>query len=84
VIKKLYNYYGNKIVTRNGFECAIEILLKLIYINTTITEIPMVLDTGKRYGKSKMKILKTIIGYFAIFFLKGGWKRQVSAYCKKG
>lgn len=78
VLKRLYKHFGKGIIERTGFECAVELLLKLIYIRATISEIPMVLDTAKRHGKSKMKVLKTIKGYFVLFNCRKAWKRQAS------
>jgi hypothetical protein len=37
--------------------------MKAINCNAKIIEVPMVLKSSKRKGKSKMKILKTIIDY---------------------
>jgi hypothetical protein len=36
----------------------------------------MVLDTKLRVGKSRMKILKTIRGYYALWKLQGKWKEM--------
>ncbi len=62
-IKKRYN----DIIKEKGFICMIEILLKAISLNAQIIEVPMVLYSERRKGKSKMKKLKTIFEY--ILFL---------------
>ena len=51
------------LITEKGFICMLEILMKAINCNAKIIEVPMVLKSSKRKGKSKMKILKTIIDY---------------------
>lgn len=76
VIRKLQKHYGPAILERNGFESMIELLLKMLYLQTTISEVPMLLDTSRRKGKSKMKILKTIYGYLTLWKDKGKWISQ--------
>lgn len=73
IVKQLQIYYGNSIIERKGFECMIELLLKLIYLNARISELAMVLDTSKRMGKSKMKIARTIYGYLVLFKHRRKW-----------
>jgi dolichol-phosphate mannosyltransferase len=58
-IKKNYN----SIISEKGFVCMFEILLKAIRLNASIIEVPMVLRSMNRKGKSKMKIFKTMIQY---------------------
>lgn len=67
VLKTLQQIYGDQIIDHSGFECMLELLIKLINNHITISEVPMVLDTSLRIGKSKMKILRTIFGYFSLF-----------------
>ena len=51
------------IIKEKGFICMLEILLKSIHCNAKIIEVPMILHSAKRKGKSKMKIFKTMKGY---------------------
>ena len=44
----------------------LEILLKSIKVNAKIIEVPMMLYSANRKGKSKMKVWKTFKGYFKI------------------
>jgi dolichol-phosphate mannosyltransferase len=74
VIKKLQSYYGPKIIERAGFESMIEILLKMIHLQVSISEVPMLLDTTLRTGKSKMNIMRTIWGYLTIMKDKNRWQ----------
>jgi glycosyltransferase involved in cell wall biosynthesis len=52
-----------KIVSEKGFICAFELLLKSIEQGAKIIEVPMILQSHKRKGKSKMKIVKTSWAY---------------------
>ena len=44
ILKKLQSHYGVRIIKPSGFECAVEILIKLSKINARIVEVPMMLD----------------------------------------
>lgn len=65
---KLNSRYPNAIVTCKGFDCAAEIIVKAVKEKLTISEIPFNVDWGRRKGKSKMKIVKTSMAYFRLFF----------------
>jgi dolichol-phosphate mannosyltransferase len=78
VIHRLQAHYGERILEQTGFECMVEMLIKMIQIDTTISEIPMVLDTQLRVGKSNMKIIRTILGYFACALKMGRWRAEKS------
>lgn len=67
VIGKLQQRYGTRIIESNGFECAVEMLYKLSLVKARIVEVPMKLDFSSRKGKTKMRILRTIRGYFRLF-----------------
>ncbi len=72
-LKKLQAIYGPEIVERSGFECMVEMTMKMVSLEITISEVPMVLDTHARVGKSRMKIAKTIRGYLRLWLLKRKW-----------
>jgi dolichol-phosphate mannosyltransferase len=72
---KLQAYYGPAILERRGFECMVELLLKMIYLRMTISEVPMLLDTSLRTGKSKMNVTRTISGYLALSRRTSEWHR---------
>ncbi len=67
---KTIKEHNNKIISEKGFICMLEILLKAIKINAKIIEVPMVLYSSNRKGKSKMKIWKTIRGYLLFILFK--------------
>lgn len=84
-ISSFYRLYGvsllrkikannSAIISERGFICMLEILVKAIYQNAAIVEIPMVLHSKKRIGRSKMKITKTTWEYLK-FFMKS--KRSI-------
>ena len=74
VLLRLQDRYGPGIVERAGFESMVEMLVKMVHLKMAISEVPMVLDTTLRAGKSKMKVMKTVIGYLSLYRLKGRWR----------
>jgi dolichol-phosphate mannosyltransferase len=61
------------LIKESGFICMLEILAKAIECEATLIEVPMVLQTAKRQGKSKMKLVYTMSQYFT-FLLKRKFK----------
>lgn len=72
-LKKLQAIYGEEIIERSGFECMVEMTMKMVNLQLTISEVPMLLDTQARVGRSRMKIMRTIRGYLSLWFLKKKW-----------
>ena len=69
IIKKIHK--NNKtIISELGFISMLEILMKSIKENATIIELPMILYSKKRVGRSKMKILKTSLAYLRFLILR--------------
>jgi dolichol-phosphate mannosyltransferase len=79
VINKLQDRYGSEIIQLPGYECMVELLLKLVNMGTTISEIPMILDANQRVGKSKMKIIRTILGYLRVWKYRKRWRELAAS-----
>ncbi|HWY13425.1 MAG TPA: glycosyltransferase family 2 protein [Bacteroidia bacterium] len=58
------------IITEYGFICMLEILVKAMKQGAKIIEVPMMLRSKKRVGKSKLKVLKTTMAYFRFLLFK--------------
>jgi dolichol-phosphate mannosyltransferase len=56
--------YGEKLVQEAGFACKAELLAKLSALGARVEEVEVDLDWTRRAGKSKMPVLKTIVGYW--------------------
>ncbi|MFM7023277.1 MAG: glycosyltransferase family 2 protein [Flavobacteriales bacterium] len=69
LLRRIKNKYP-QLITENGFICKLEILMKAVKTGVKIVEVPMLLQSTKRKGKSKMKILKTSIEYLRFAFFK--------------
>lgn len=59
--------YGQRFIEERGFVCVVEMLLKFGMLKAHISEVPFRLDGNLRQGNSKMKVLRTIRGYLALF-----------------
>jgi dolichol-phosphate mannosyltransferase len=72
ILRRLQSRFGPGIIQFAGFECMVELLLKLVLIKATISEVEMQLDWSGRRGKSKMRVLPAVMGYMRL--LRAGWK----------
>jgi dolichol-phosphate mannosyltransferase len=61
VLKKAFETYGQDFVSRDGFECMVDILLKLRRLPVIFGEAPMILRYDLKVD-SKMRLLKTSAG----------------------
>jgi glycosyltransferase involved in cell wall biosynthesis len=73
---RLQECYGARIVERAGFESMVELVMKMTYLGMSISELPMVLDSSRRAGRSKLNVRRTAIGYLALFRYKRSWQRH--------
>lgn len=78
VIRHLQAIFGSGIIESKGFEGVVEILMKMVSLKISISEIPQILDTSQRKGKSKMKILKTIFQFLLLLKHKYRWQAMVN------
>jgi len=62
LLRKIKAAQGSLII-EPGFLCMIEILIKAIKAQAQIIEVPMVLYSARRKGKSKMKLISTSFSY---------------------
>jgi dolichol-phosphate mannosyltransferase len=79
VLARMQHVFGPGIVERVGFESMVEMVMKMAMMKITISEVAMLLDSSRRKGKSKMKIMRTIVGYLVLWRYKKGWQRQLAA-----
>jgi dolichol-phosphate mannosyltransferase len=77
-LRRLQECYGERIVERAGFESMVEIVMKMMRLGMSISELPMVLDTSLREGKSKLNTRRTIMGYLSLYGRKREWQEQAS------
>jgi glycosyltransferase involved in cell wall biosynthesis len=78
-LRRLQECYGERIIERAGFESMVEVVMKMMYLGMSISELPMVLDTSLREGASKLNTRRTIIGYLSLYGRKRAWQERASA-----
>ena len=76
---KQINDNNTNIIEQPGFICMFEILLKSIEEKAKVIEIPMILKSDIRKGKSKMKIFSNSISYIKFLLT---YKSQRKAFSK--
>ena len=77
-LMRLQRAFGPGILERTGFESMVEMVMKMTMLRITISEVAMLLDSSRRKGKSKMKLMRTIAGYLALWQCKRGWLEQLA------
>jgi dolichol-phosphate mannosyltransferase len=60
VLRKALETYGDSFVDSGGFQCMVDILLKLRKLDVVFGEAPLLLRYDLKQGESKMRIAKTI------------------------
>lgn len=83
-VRRLQECYGDAIIERAGFESMVEVVMKMIYLGMAISEVPMVLDTTLRVGKSKLNTRRTAMGYMSLFRRKRAWRERASPAQERG
>ncbi|MGZ5698056.1 MAG: glycosyltransferase family 2 protein [Usitatibacter sp.] len=76
-LHRLQAAFGPGIVERAGFESMVEMVMKMALLRLGISEVAMQLDSSLRKGKSKMKVMRTIVGYLALWRCKPRWAAQM-------
>ena len=74
---KMQRVFGPEILERTGFESMVEMVMKITMLKLSLSEVAMELDSSLRKGKSKMKVLQTIIGYLVLWNYKHGWIKKL-------
>lgn len=77
---KMQHVFGPGILERVGFESMVEMVMKIVMLKMTLSEVAMELDSSLRKGKSKMKVLRTIKGYLALWKYKKVWTEKLEKF----
>jgi len=66
VLKAAVARYRREFINEEGFQCMVDILLKLRRMELRFAEVPLVLRYDLKAGKSKMKVVRTIFKTLAL------------------
>jgi dolichol-phosphate mannosyltransferase len=75
VLRKAIATYGDSFVAASGFECMLDMLLKLSTMNVMFGEVPFVLRYDLKRGASKLRVARTILRSLALLvrYRLQGW-----------
>jgi dolichol-phosphate mannosyltransferase len=68
VLREAVLRYRQEFINQGGFQCMVDILLKLSRMNLRFGEVPLVLRYDRKAGKSKMKVFRTIYRTLVLLF----------------
>jgi len=68
VLRQAVERYRAEFINQEGFQCMVDILLKLSRLGLRFGEVPFVLRYDRKGGKSKMKVFRTAYGTLALLF----------------
>ncbi|MGH7340473.1 MAG: glycosyltransferase [Candidatus Rokuibacteriota bacterium] len=66
VLRDAFRRYGDDFVNQQGFQCMVDILLKLRQLDLIFREVPLILRYDLKQGASKMKVARTIAQSLAL------------------
>ena len=64
-LQQAYSQYGDTLVDQDGFQCMVDILLKLRKLPLIFGEVPLILRYDLKRGQSKMRMMKTSMNTLA-------------------
>jgi len=68
LLKRLHYTSNDNIIESNTFTASLELLLKTVRLGGIVSEIPILLDYGRKGGASKMRVFSTILSYLMLLF----------------
>ena len=66
VLRQAVERYRQEFINQDGFQCMVDILLKLSRMKLRFAEVPLILRYDKKEGKSKMKVFRTALRTLAL------------------
>jgi dolichol-phosphate mannosyltransferase len=73
-LHKAYREYGESLVDQDGFQCMVDMLLKLRRLPLIFGEVPLTLRYDLKRGASKMRLVKTSVRTLGLL-----WRRRTAA-----
>ncbi len=66
VLRDAFERYRQEFINEEGFQCMVDILLKLRPLHLRFGEVPLTLRYDRKSGKSKMKVARTVFKTLAL------------------
>ena len=70
VLKHGISHYGDRFLDQDGFQCMVDLLLKLRTLSLVFGEVPLILRYDLKRSNSKMKLLQTSIRTLHLLFIR--------------
>ncbi len=77
LLRKAADFFGENLLTSMGFSCMVELLVKCAVVGAEIDEVPIKFDYGLKEGASKIRFMRTILGYVKLGF---AMRRHLNQY----
>jgi len=74
-LQQAYSQYGDTLVDQDGFQCMVDILLKLRKLPLIFGEVPLILRYDLKRGQSKMRMMKTSMNTLRLL-----WRRKTGKH----
>lgn len=71
MLREVFAATGGEPMRESGFASVVELLVRVHAMGFRVVEVPVVLRSLERRGKSKMRVGRTILGYFRVMLLLG-------------
>jgi len=68
ILKEAFRRYGEGFVNQEGFQCMVDVLLKLRSMDAVFREVPLILRYDLKAGSSKMRVFRTIRNTLRLLF----------------
>jgi dolichol-phosphate mannosyltransferase len=69
-LQQAYARFGSGLVNQDGFQCMVDVLLKLRTMPLIFGEVPMILRYDLKRGQSKMRIAQTTVKTLRLLWLR--------------
>lgn len=73
-LQQAYGQYGESLVDQDGFQCMVDILLKLRKLPLIFGEVPLILRYDLKRGPSKMRLMETSVNTLRLL-----WRRKIGS-----
>jgi dolichol-phosphate mannosyltransferase len=66
VLALAFERYGEEFINEDGFQCMVDILLKLRTLDVVFAEVPLILRYDQKAGASKMRVMSTVVNTLSL------------------
>ncbi|MEM3536751.1 MAG: glycosyltransferase [Candidatus Bathyarchaeia archaeon] len=71
VLKRTHKILNGRIIQSSGFIASLELLLNILHPGVRMAEVPILLDYGRKRGRSKLRLFSTVVNYLLLFLKRG-------------